>query len=625
MNLVNLESVSHAYGPKPLLSDLSLGVEAGERIGVVGRNGGGKTTLLHVIAGDVRPDSGRVTHNRGLRVGFLSQQGTLDPTATVREIVLGGLAEHEWAGDQRVREILTNLIGDLDLDAKAADLSGGERRRTGLAQLLIDDHDLIMLDEPTNHLDIEAIAWLAGHLATRKSALVVVTHDRWFLDAVSTRTWEVVDGRVERYEGGYAAYVLAKAERARIAQAAEERRQNLMRKEIAWLRRGPPARTSKPKFRIDAAQALIANEPPPRETVELMRFAAARLGKTVYDLEDVTLHAGGPGSGPLVLDHCTWQFGPGDRVGLIGVNGSGKSSVLRLLADTVKPESGRMVRGKTVRVAHLSQELGEVDPARRVLESVEEVRKYLKLGKKEWTASQLLERLGFKGEAQWKVVGDLSGGERRRLQLLRLLMDDPNVLLLDEPTNDLDIETLNELEDLLDGWPGTLILVSHDRYFLERVTDRSVALLGDGRLSLLPGGVDEYLERRTAGTAVTARLATADAPTTRIGTATTSRPATAAAAPTGETVPGESAAGASEQSTIGLSAKEERELRKELNRLERQLDKLSGQEARLHAAMAEAASDYAKLGSLDAQLRDIITQKDTIEAEWLEAADRLGD
>ncbi|UBU12442.1 ABC-F family ATP-binding cassette domain-containing protein [Nonomuraea gerenzanensis] len=614
MNLVNLESVSHAYGPKPLLSDVSLGVEAGERIGVVGRNGGGKTTLLSVLAGTVRPDSGRVTHNRGLRVGFLSQRDDLDPAATVSEIVLGGLAEHEWAGDQRVREILASLIGDLDLGSRAGDLSGGERRRTALAKLLIDDHDLILLDEPTNHLDIEAIAWLAAHLAARKSALVVVTHDRWFLDAVSLRTWEVVDGRVERYEGGYAAYVLAKAERARIAQAAEERRQNLMRKEIAWLRRGPPARTSKPKFRIEAAQALIADEPPARETVELMRFAAARLGKTVYDLENVTLHAGGPGTGPLVLDHLTWQFGPGDRIGLIGVNGSGKSSVLRLLADTIKPDSGRVVRGRTVRLAHLSQELAELDPARRVLESVEEVRKYLQVGKREWTASQLLERLGFRGDAQWKVIGDLSGGERRRLQLLRLLMDDPNVLLLDEPTNDLDIETLNELEDLLDGWPGTLILVSHDRYFLERVTDRCVALLGDGKLSMLPGGVDEYLERRAAGTAVTARLGS--------GAAASGAPASGAAQ-SGAPASGVEAGGATGQA--GLSAKEERELRKELNRLERQLDKLSDQESRLHAAMADAASDYAKLGSLDAQLREITAQKDTIEAEWLEVADRLGD
>ncbi|MFI7444439.1 ABC-F family ATP-binding cassette domain-containing protein [Nonomuraea indica] len=616
MNLVNLESVSHAYGPKPLLSDVSLGVESGERIGVVGRNGGGKTTLMSVIAGQLKPDSGRVTHTRGMRVGFLSQLDDLDPGLPVRELVLGGRPEHEWAGDQRVREILGNLIGDLDLDAKAGDLSGGERRRTALARLLIDEHDLIMLDEPTNHLDIEAIAWLAGHLSTRKSALVVVTHDRWFLDAVSTRTWEVVDGRVERYEGGYAAYVLAKAERARIAQAAEERRQNLMRKEIAWLRRGPPARTSKPKFRIEAAQALIANEPPPRESVELMKFATARLGRTVYDLEDVTLHAGGPGNGPLVLDHTTWQFGPGDRIGLIGVNGSGKSSVLRLLAGTIAPDSGRVVRGRTVRLAHLSQELAELDPTRRVLETVEEIRKYIQVGKKEWSASQLLERLGFKGDAQWKVVGDLSGGERRRLQLLRLLMDDPNVLLLDEPTNDLDIETLNELEDLLDGWPGTLILVSHDRYFLERVTDRSVALLGDGKLSFLPGGVDEYLERRASGAALTARMGSGASGGSGTSGAAGTPGASGGSRPSDQAQP---------QPATGLSAKEERELRKELNRLERQLDKLGEQETRLHAAMAEAASDYARLGSLDAELREVLSQKDAVEAEWLEVADRLGD
>ncbi|MEU8267058.1 ABC-F family ATP-binding cassette domain-containing protein [Sphaerisporangium sp. NPDC049002] len=600
MNLVNLESVSHAYGPKPLLGDVSLGIEAGDRVGVVGRNGDGKTTLISVISGTVKPHGGRVTHTRGLRIGFLSQRDDLDAAHTVRQVVLGDRAEHEWAGDQGVREILANLLGDIELSAKVGELSGGERRRTALARILIEEHDLVILDEPTNHLDIEAIAWLAGHLSARRSALLVVTHDRWFLDAVSTRTWEVVDGTVQRYDGGYAAYVLAKAERARVAQATEERRQNLMRKEIAWLRRGPPARTSKPKFRIEAAQALIADEPPARNTVELVKFASARLGKTVYDLGDVTLHAGGPGQGPLVLDRCTWQFGPGERVGLIGVNGSGKSSVLRLLADSVKPDSGTVVRGKTVRLAHLSQELAELDPGRRVLETVEEIRKFIQVGKREWTASQLLERLGFRGDAQWKVVGDLSGGERRRLQLLRLLMDDPNVLLLDEPTNDLDIETLNELEDLLDAWPGTLILVSHDRYFLERVTDRCVALLGDGSLSLLPGGVDEYLQRRSTGAALTAR-------------AGSSTPGTAPAAEAREAAPS------------GPSAKELRESQKELSRLERQLDKISGREATLHAAMADAASDYGRLASLDAELKDLKAQKESIELEWMELAEKLGE
>lgn len=603
MNLVNLESVSHSYGPRPLLADVSLGVGAGDRIGVVGRNGGGKTTLVSVVAGRLKPHAGRVTHNRGLQVGALSQGDDLDPARSVREIVLGGRAEHEWASDARIREILAGLLGDVDLAARAGDLSGGERRRTALAGLLVGDHDLIVLDEPTNHLDIEAIDWLAGHLTARGTALLVVTHDRWFLDAVSTRTWEVVDGAVERYEGGYAAYVLAKAERARVAAATEARRQNLMRKEIAWLRRGPPARTSKPKFRIEAAQALIADEPPARESVELVRFAAARLGRTVYDLEDVTLHAGGPGQGPPVLEHATWRFGPGDRVGLIGVNGSGKSSVLRLLAGTVRHDSGRVVRGRTVRLAHLSQELAELDPARRVLETVEEVRKFVRVGKREWTASQLLERLGFRGEAQWKVVGDLSGGERRRLQLLRLLMDDPNVLLLDEPTNDLDIETLNELEDLLDGWPGTLVLVSHDRYFLERVCDRTVALLGDGRLSMLPGGVDEYLARRASGRALSARAA--------VGVPA---PAAAAAGGTSGVPAGEP----------GLSAKQERELRKELTRLERRLDRLSDREAELHASMAGAAADYDRLASLDAELKEVVAEKEAVETEWLEAADRLG-
>jgi len=602
MNLVNLESVSHAFGPKRLLENVSLGIEAGDRIGVVGRNGGGKTTLVSVIAGELRPDDGRVTHARGLRIGKLSQRDELDPAAAVRDLVLEGRTEHEWAADPQLREIVTTLLGDVDLSAKAGELSGGERRRAALARVLVGEHDLIILDEPTNHLDIEAITWLARHLAERRSALLVVTHDRWFLDAVTTRTWEVVDGSVERYEGGYAAYVLAKAERVRLADAAEARRQNLLRKEIAWLRRGPPARTSKPKFRVKAAEALIADVPPPRETVELVRLASARLGKTVIDLEDVTLHAGGPGSGPRVLDRCTYRFGPGDRIGLIGVNGSGKSTVLRLLAQAVRPDSGRVVHGKSVRVAYLSQELTELDPERRVLECVEEVRKYVRVGKKEWSASQLLERLGFRGEAQWKVVGDLSGGERRRLQLLRLIMAEPNVLLLDEPTNDLDIETLTELEDLLDGWSGTLVVVSHDRYFLERVTDHCVALLGDGKLSLLPGGVDEYLRRRAAGQAVSARAASG----------------ASAAAPTGR---GEAARG--EAPSGGLSAKELRELQKELGRLERQLDRLSEREARLHAEMAEAATDYERLAKLDAELREVVAQKEAVELEWLGIAERL--
>ncbi|MEV4006390.1 ABC-F family ATP-binding cassette domain-containing protein, partial [Actinomadura sp. NPDC049753] len=447
MNLINLENVAKAYGPKPLLDAVSLGLDEGDRVGVVGRNGGGKSTLVSVLARETEPDDGRVTHARGIRLGYLTQRDAFAETATVRSVVLGDRAEHEWAGDVRVREILGGLLADLDLDAPLAGMSGGERRRVALARLLVPESDLLLLDEPTNHLDIEAIDWLARHLRDRKVALLVVTHDRWFLDAVTDRTWEVVDGRVERYEGGYSAYVLAKAERSRIAAATEAKRQNLLRKELAWLRRGPQARTSKPKFRVDAAQALIADEPPARDSVELTRFATARLGKTVYDIEDVSVRLGDRD----LFQRMTWRLGPGDRVGLVGVNGSGKSTLLRLLDGSVRPVSGTVVQGKTVQLAHLSQNLEELDPARRVLESVEEIRRRITVGKREWTASQLLERLGFAGDRQWTPVGDLSGGERRRLQLLRLLMAEPNVLLLDEPTNDLDIETLTEVEDLLDG------------------------------------------------------------------------------------------------------------------------------------------------------------------------------
>src|SRR5690625_1271628 len=446
MNLVNLQDVSLAYGPLVLLDKVSFGVDSEDRIGVVGRNGGGKSTLFSVLAGITTPDSGRVVHNRGLRVGFLHQRDDF-PDTTVGDFVLGDRAEHERAGDARTRDVLRGLLGGWDLDQPMSGLSGGERRRSGLARLLIDDHDLIVLDEPTNHLDIEGIAWLAEHLNARSEALVVVTHDRWFLDAVTTRTWEVGRGTVERYEGGYAAYVLAKAERERQAAATEERRQNLMRKELAWLRRGAPARTSKPKFRVEAANQLIEDEPPPRDTVELVRFASSRLGKTVVDLKDVVVSV----PDRVLLDHLTWQLGPGDRIGLVGVNGAGKSTLLRVLAEEQSPDSGTVRIGRTVRLAHLSQNVTELDPTERPLKVVMDVREHVTIGKRDYTASQMLERFGFRGDRQWTPIGDLSGGERRRLQLLRLLMDEPNVLLLDEPTNDLDIETLTELEDLLDG------------------------------------------------------------------------------------------------------------------------------------------------------------------------------
>ncbi|HJQ07142.1 MAG TPA: ABC-F family ATP-binding cassette domain-containing protein, partial [Nocardioides sp.] len=447
-NLLNLEKVSKSYGVRPLLTEVSLGVAAGERIGIVGRNGDGKTTLLRVMTGEETPDTGRVSQQRGLLIGFLRQRDDFVDTHTVREVVLQGKDDHEWAGDARLREIVAVLLAGVDLDRQVSGLSGGERRRCALAALLLGDHDLIILDEPTNHLDVEAVAWLADHLANRSSALVVVTHDRWFLDAVCQQTWEVHDGVVDTYEGGYAAFVLAKAERQRQAAASEVRRQNLVRKELAWLRRGAPARTSKPKFRIDAANALIEDVPPPRDRMELQKFATQRLGKDVVDLEDVDFRRGER----VLLDHATWRLGPGDRVGIVGVNGAGKTSVLSLIAGTAEPQHGKVKHGRTVALEHLEQHVDFIDPEARVLATIEGIRRITKTTDGEITATSMLERFGFTGDKLTARVGDLSGGERRRFQLLRLLLSEPNVLLLDEPTNDLDIETLNVLEDFLDGW-----------------------------------------------------------------------------------------------------------------------------------------------------------------------------
>jgi ATP-binding cassette subfamily F protein uup len=455
-----------------------------------------------------------------------------------------------------------------------------------------------VLDEPTNHLDVDGIYWLAEHLAARREALVVVTHDRWFLDEVCTATWEVAGGDVHAYEGGYSAYVLARAERERMQAASDARRANLLRKELAWLRRGPPARTSKPRFRIDAANALIAEEPPPRDGLELMRFASKRLGKTVYDAIDVTVSMGGR----VLLDRVTWQVGPGDRIGIVGANGSGKTTLLRLLTGSLSPASGKVVRGVTVHAAYLSQDVVELSPTLRVLEAVQQVRHVLDLGKgRTITATQLCERFGFVGNAQWTPVGELSGGERRRLQLLRLLMDEPNVLVLDEPTNDLDIDTLTALEDLLDGWPGTLLVVSHDRYFVERVCDREVALLGDGRLRDLPGGVDEYLALRRAEAAQPAQRVD-PGPTTTAG---------------GEVdVPPSDARSADATAT--------RLARKELARLERTMEKLRDREVKLHADLAAAATDHEQVFALDASLRALHDERATLEHRWLELAEQLG-
>jgi ABC transport system ATP-binding/permease protein len=593
-NLINLERVSKSYGVRPLLTEVSLGIGAGERIGVVGRNGDGKTTLLEVMTGPEEPDAGRVSRQRGLLVGYLHQGDELDDTHTVREAVLGGRSDHEWAADPRSREVVEVLLAGVSLDRAVVGLSGGERRRCSLAALLLGEHDLVILDEPTNHLDVEAVAWLAQHLANRASALVVVTHDRWFLDAVCQWTWEVHDGVVDVYEGGYAAFVLAKAERQRQAVASEVRRQNLVRKELAWLRRGAPARTSKPKFRIDVANALIEDVPPPRDRLELQRFATQRLGKDVIDVEDVDLVRGTPGDGGRqLLSHATWRLGPGDRVGLVGVNGAGKTSVLSLVAGELPPSAGRVRHGRTVALQHLTQQLDDLDPDARVLPTVEAVRRVTRTADGEITATALLERFGFTGDRLTARIGDLSGGERRRFQLLRLLLTEPNVLLLDEPTNDLDIETLTVLEDFLDGWPGTLVVVSHDRYFLERVTDSVWALLGDGQISMLPRGVDEYLERRAAA------LHLDVAPP---------------APPEPEPLAREK---------VKAGSAEERSARKTLARVDRQLERIAEREAALNAEIAEHAQDYVRLAELSAQLDELAAEKEELELEWLEAAEVL--
>lgn len=621
-NLISVERASVTLGTAAVLDEVSLGVGTGARIGVVGRNGGGKSTLLKVLSGALTPDSGRVTRAGAASLDQVVQTDTLDPEATVRAAVLGDLPEHVWAGDPRIRDVLDGLLGGIDApnvggwDALVRGSSGGERRRMALARALVADPDVLLLDEPTNHLDVEGVAWLADHLVRHRArggqasnALVVVTHDRWFLDAVATLTWEVVDGRVEQYEGGYAAYVLAKAERERVARVTAERRDNLLRKELAWLRRGAPARTSKPKFRIEAANALIENEPPPRDEVELVRFATTRLGKDVIDVIDGSLvvppsptDVGAGRSGRVLLDHVTWRLAPGERVGIVGVNGAGKSTLLSVVAGRTPLTSGKRKEGITVEIGYLTQEVRELEALaeRRVIDAVEEVRATTVLGGKEVSASQLAKRLGFSGGRQQTRVGDLSGGERRRLQMLRILMAEPNVLLLDEPTNDLDIETLTQLEDVLDGWAGTLLVVSHDRYLLERLTDRQVALLGDGRVREMPGGVEQYLELRAAADAARSEPGSTEG----------------AVRADGGSVPADATA-------AGPSAAEVREARKALARVEKQLSRLADREERIHHEMAAAADDHELALELNGQLREIIDEREALELEWLEAADVL--
>ena len=631
-HLLGVENLRLTVGSRLLLEDVTLGLEDGTRVGVLGPNGAGKSTFLAALAGHREPDGGRVTRTGGVSVAVLSQADDLPLGATVRTAIHGQAPEHEWASDPAVRDIHAGLIADLDLDADVATLSGGQRRRVALAAVLTRRADVVILDEPTNHLDVEGVDWLACHLRARfngpggrgAGALVTVTHDRWFLDAICTNVWEVVPGvdpgggrpqvagRIETYDGGYAAYVLARAERARQAALAAVKRENLLRKELAWLRRGAPARTSKPRFRIEAAEALIADVPPPRDTVALTAMATARLGKRVLDLEDVTVRypvsSDGAGAGARaereVLRHVTLRLAPGERVGVVGVNGAGKTTLLRLLEGVQEPTGGRVVRGKTVQVATLSQSTHELDALAdlRVVEAVAMVGERVVVGDKEMTAAQLVERLGFTRQRAWTRVGEVSGGERRRLQLLRLLMTEPNVLLLDEPTNDLDTDTLAAVEDILDSFPGTLVVVSHDRYLLERVTDHQVALLGDGSVRDLPGGVEQYLRlRREAAGPAQGAAASASSPTTSIaGGARTERGATSGA--------------------------KRHEARKALARIERRMERSSQAVAALHVRMEEISADPARVGELAELGRELVAAQAAhaeLEEQWLEAAEAL--
>ncbi|MFT4147621.1 MAG: ABC-F family ATP-binding cassette domain-containing protein [Micrococcaceae bacterium] len=593
-HLSGVENVTLSYGTRTILDNITIGVHTGDRIGVVGRNGDGKSSLISILAKKSNADSGQVIHRKDISIGYLLQSEDLPQEQKVIDVIFGGSDTYTWSSNPTQRSIIDALLKGIKHDALIKTLSGGQKRKLALAQVLVGQHDILILDEPTNHLDVEGIYWLAAHLKHRwkagQGALVVVTHDRWFLDEVCTSMWEVHDGIVERYEGGYSAYTLAKAEREEKARVIEQKRNNALRKELAWLRRGAPARTSKPKFRIDAANELIADVPELRNKVTLNKMATARLGKDVIDLEDVSLSYGEQN----IFNHLTYRLAPGERLGILGANGVGKSTFFKLLSREIEADSGRVKWGKTVQLAQLSQHSDELAPYEKmtVKEAIDSISKYINIDGKETPASTLLERFGFDGQKQWTKVKELSGGERRRLALLILLMGEPNVLLLDEPTNDLDIETLTAFEDLLDSWPGTLVIISHDRFFMERVTDHQYGIVEAGSLRSLPGGVEQYVQlSKSAEYAQETELKKQEVtPSTKENT---------------------------------VSGAKRRQLNKEVQRIEKRMSKIEKETADIHREMDAAATDYTTLAQLQEQLNELHEENETLEVQWLEIQEKL--